>query len=312
LYGHIIRGKTVAETWVKILHLIRKTGVVRETSHDSQWQELIDLMAVVTDEGTDLDSFYFPEPNYLSCEREFVTNYVTSQMLNDSDSKEGVKYTYGQRLRSWFGVDQVEEAIAKLCREPEAASCVMNLWDSGGNSFGRGDGSSDHQHGGSPCLNHLRMRINDNVLSMTAVFRSNDMFSAWPANAFGLRALQNHILKSYIERARSNLKMGPLITISQSAHIYDDCWQFVDNLIRDEYHKIVGKKSYNDPVGNFIVESENRIFVATLTDPKTGRLVAKYQRRNIKKLLDEIIEKHPEIQPGHAAYLMKELCKLKD
>ena len=308
LYGHIIRGKNVAECWVKILHLIRKTGVVRPTSHDSQWQELIDLMTVVTDEGTDLDSFHFPEPNYLSCDRDFIHNYIP-QVLQNSEYKEGVKYTYGQRLRSWFGVDQIEEAIAKLIREPDSASCVMSLWDAGGNSGGRGDGSSDHQHGGSPCLNHIWLRVNDGVLSMTAVFRSNDMFSAWPSNAFGLRSLQNHVLKSYCDRTGSNLVMGPLIIISQSAHIYDDCWGFVDNLIETQYHKIAKKKGYDDPVGNFVIEREGSILTATLTDQKSGKQVVKYSSKNPQRLLDDIIENHPEIQPSHAAYLGKEIWK---
>ncbi|NEP44617.1 MAG: thymidylate synthase [Okeania sp. SIO2H7] len=328
LYGHIIRGKNVAECWVRILHLIRKTGVVRPTSHDSQWQELIDLMTVVTDEGTDLDSFYFPEPNYLSCDREFVKSYIP-QVLEDSQYREGVKYTYGQRLRSWFGADQIEEAIAKLIREPDSASCVMSLWDGGGNSFGRGDSSSDHQHGGSPCLNHIWLRVNNGLLSMTAIFRSNDMFSAWPANAFGLRSLQTHIIKTYNSRVEStdtinsnyhfsssinqerphSLKFGPLITISQSAHIYDDCWHFVDNLIENQHGKIVKKKRYNDPVGNFIIEKEGDRFIATLTCPKSGKQIVKYSSSSPQMILDNIIVNHPEIQPSHAAYLGKEIGK---
>ncbi|MEA5472453.1 hypothetical protein VB714_26535, partial [Spirulina sp. 06S082] len=65
-YGHLIKGKTIAETWVKIIHRIKTTGTIRPTGYDGQWQELIDLMAVVTDEPAD---FYFPEPNYLPCDR---------------------------------------------------------------------------------------------------------------------------------------------------------------------------------------------------------------------------------------------------
>jgi thymidylate synthase len=55
-YGHRLEGKTIAETWVKIIHRIKTTGVLRPTGYDGQWQELIDLMAVVTDEPAD---FFF-------------------------------------------------------------------------------------------------------------------------------------------------------------------------------------------------------------------------------------------------------------
>ncbi|MGL5878750.1 MAG: thymidylate synthase, partial [Xenococcaceae cyanobacterium] len=105
-YGHRIEGKTIAETWVKIIHRIKTTGTVRPTGYDGHWQELIDLMAIVTDEPKE---FYFPDPNYLSCDRGFIEQYK-SQFLEDAPYEEGVKYTYGQRLRSWFGRrDQIEQ-----------------------------------------------------------------------------------------------------------------------------------------------------------------------------------------------------------
>jgi thymidylate synthase len=57
------------------------------------------------------------------------------------------------------------------------------------------------------------------------------MFAAWPANAMGLRALQQ-IFRDAIVCGLALLTqdlnltaMGPLITISQSAHIYDDTWE---------------------------------------------------------------------------------------
>ncbi|MCZ0902506.1 thymidylate synthase, partial [Microcoleus sp. HI-ES] len=65
-YGHRIEGKTIAETWVKIIHRIKTTGTLRPTGYDGQWQELIDLMAVITDEPAE---YYFPEPNYLPIDR---------------------------------------------------------------------------------------------------------------------------------------------------------------------------------------------------------------------------------------------------
>src|SRR4028119_521342 len=38
-YGHRIEGKTIAETWVKIIHRIKTTGTLRPTGYDGQWQE---------------------------------------------------------------------------------------------------------------------------------------------------------------------------------------------------------------------------------------------------------------------------------
>jgi thymidylate synthase len=301
-YGHRIEGKTIAETWVKIIHRIKTTGTIRPTGYDGQWQELIDLMAVITDEPA---NFYFPEPNYLPIDRPFLEEYV-SQILDDAPYREGLKYTYGQRLRSWFGRDQIDQVIQKLIGEIDAASAVMNLWD-----------VKDHEKGGSPCLNHIWLRVVDNELSLTATLRSNDMFAAWPANAMGLRALQQHIKNEISKRSEYDLKMGPLITISQSAHIYDDTWDNADRLITNQYAAIFNQRSYYDPSGNFLIEVDDKPFdsahgkeiVVTHTTPGSGELIKSYRGRNPLNLLREICATSPAIQPEHTGYLGIELQK---
>lgn len=329
LYGHRIEGKTIAETWIKILQRIKTTGTIRPTGYDGKWQELIDLMAIVTDEPED---FYFPEPNYLPLDREYLKNYIP-QILDDGDYREGVKYTYGQRLRSWFGQDQIKAVINKLIKEIDSASAVMSLWDSGSANndwmwtnighesplplglmfsaierFSREKGDSDHDHSGSPCLNHIWVRVVDNELSLTATFRSNDMFSAWPANAMGLRALQHHIRDEIADQSDYNLKIGPLITISQSAHIYDDCWETVEQLINNQYQSIINQEfqDYSDPTGNFLVETDdNNITVSQLTP--NGEFVGKWEGKNPLKLIRQIVADCPGIQFFHIGYLAREI-----
>jgi thymidylate synthase len=293
-YGHRIEGKTIAETWVKILQKIKTTGTIRPTGYDGKWQELIDLMAVVTDEPPD---FYFPEPNYLPIDRPFLTEYI-GQILDDSPIHQGVKYTYGQRLRSWFDRDQIAQVINKLISEIDAASAVMSLWD-----------VKDHEKGGSPCLNHIWVRVVENELSLTAIFRSNDMFAAWPANAMGLRALQQHIRDEISKRSDYNLSMGPLITISQSAHIYDDTWENVERLIATQYDKIVNQRDFFDPSGNFLISVEEEQILVQQTTPGSGEIVACYQGKNPLKLIRELATTNPAIIPEHIGYLGIELQK---
>ncbi|MBW4631453.1 MAG: thymidylate synthase [Iphinoe sp. HA4291-MV1] len=293
-YGHRIEGKTIAETWVKIIHRIKTTGTIRPTGYDGQWQELIDLMAVVTDEPP---NFYFPEPNYLPIDRSFLKEYI-SQILDDSLYREGLKYTYGQRLRSWFGRDQIQQVIQKLIGEIDAASAVMNLWD-----------VKDHDKGGSPCLNHIWLRVVNNELSLTATLRSNDMFAAWPANAMGLRALQQYIRDEIQERSEYDLKMGPLITISQSAHIYDDTWSNAEQLIQQQYSAICRQIDYYDPAGNFLIEVAEDKIVVTHTTPGSGEVVNCYSGKDALKLVREICAASPSIRSDHAGYLGMELHK---
>jgi thymidylate synthase len=358
-YGHRIEGKTIAQTWVKILHRIKTTGTIRPSQY-GQWQELIDLVAIVTEEPPD---FYFPDPNYLPIEREFIDDY-RSQMLDDAIPCEGVKYTYGQRLRSWFGCDQIEQAIQKLIATKDSSRVVMSLWDV----------QKDNNNDSPPCLNHIWLRIVDNELSLTATFRSNDMFSAWPANAMGLIALQQYICDSINEgrsckadgrrrekderiKERSqetaeggirvegkkeeyldsqlktnllpsahlrkplrvycplpsskciNLKRGPLVTISQSAHIYDDCWEYAQKIIQTEYPKILRSRDFSDPSGSFVITvREGKISVEHLT-PGTGEVVNCYSGKSAKQLYQQIAASCPALQVEHAMYLGTELQK---
>jgi len=256
-------------------------------------------MAVVTDEPED---FYFPEPNYLPCDRPFIEEYI-SQILDDAPYCEGVKYTYGQRLRSWFGRDQIEQVIQKLIGEIDAASAVMSLWD-----------VQDHDKGGSPCLNHIWIRVVDNELSLTATLRSNDMFAAWSANAMGLRALQQYIRDVIAARSEYSLQMGPLITMSQSAHLYDDTFESVDQIISQQYQKIVDaeRNRYFDPVGNFLIEVDRQEIVISQTTSGSGEISNHYRGKEPLKLLREICANSPAIKPEHSGYLGLELQKAFD
>jgi thymidylate synthase len=293
-YGHRIEGKTIAETWVKIIHRIKTTGTIRPTAYDGQWQELIDLMAIVTSEP---EKFDFPEPNYLPIDPSFIQEYI-SQILDDAPKQEGVKYTYGQRLRSHFDCDQIQLCINKLVADINSARVVMSLWDVGNDA-----------NDSPPCLNHIWVRIVDNELSLTATFRSNDMFSAWPANAMGLRALQWHIRDEICRRSTYQLKMGPLITISQSAHIYDDCWENAEKVIQSQYGKICQQRDYADPTGSFVITvQDGKIFVEHMT-PGSGEVVNCYSGKSAKPLYQQIAADCPGLQVEHAMYLGTELQK---
>jgi thymidylate synthase len=293
-YGHRIEGRTIAETWIAILHRIKTTGTIRPTQY-GQWQELIDLTAIVTDEPPD---FYFPDPNYLPVQRHFIRDY-TGQILDDAPNLEGVKYTYGQRLRSHFGRDQIEQVIAKLAADPDSSRAVMSLWDVA-------DGENTDS---PPCLNHIWLRIVGGELSLTATFRSNDMFSAWPANAMGLRALQVHVREQIERRSPQKLALGPLITVSQSAHIYSDCWEHSDRAIESEYLKLCQQRQFDDPAGSFVIRLESgQILVEHLT-PGSGEMAGCYAGKTAKSLYQQLAAACPILQAEHALYLGTELQK---
>jgi len=135
------------------------------------------------------------------------------------------------------------------------------------------------------------------------------MFSAWPANAIGLRALQQHIRNSIAGISQYDLRLGPLITLSQSAHIYDDCWENADKLISTHYSNICRQISYDDPSGNFLIETDNKELIVTQTTPGSGEEIKQYRGQDPLKIIREICSSSPAIQPSHIGYLGIELQK---
>lgn len=299
--GYTVREDRIWKAWYKLLSYIRKTGILRPTGYGGQWQETYSLSVVIDNSEIDLnleddlDLIEFPESNNLPIDKEFLQNYIP-QIVEDGPYVEGVKYSYGQRMRSWFGRDQIEQVIQKLSSEIDAASAVISLWD-----------VEDHEKGGSPCLNHIWVRVVENRLQMWSLFRSNDMFGAWVANVAGLFYLQLHILRELNSRNGWNLQMGYTATTSLSAHIYQDCFESVDSLPNPD------SKDFYDTVGDFTIEVDGDsdiIRVERLNpDDKTLVQVFSKKRTAYKRLLDEILKDCYTIDSSHSAYLGMELYR---
>jgi len=218
----VIRGKTVSDVYVKILYNIMTFGRRIHTHYDQDSKELMNLVAVITEQPVD----GFDLPPFVPFSKEHLDAYRVKLLSPDKDPN--VTYTYGNRMRLHFGVDQIQEVANKMVKEPLTRSAVVSLWDP------RNEGS------GSPCLNHLWFRIRDNALHMTATIRSNDMFFGWPENAYGLRFLQDTVRQMVMKGLGSfcedgSLVLGDLVINSQSAHIYEDCWAPAQDVIKNHH-----------------------------------------------------------------------------
>ena len=246
--AHVVRGKTIAEAWLKILDTILKFGKLSGTHYDEQQKELLNILSVISEE--DPNNFYIPD--FLPGDEQHIKEYIPRITKDMPGGIHKNEYTYGSRMRSWFGTDQVKNAVAKLVREPISRAVVISLWDQ----------TKDLTIGGSPCLNHIWFRIVDNKLYMTAIFRSHDMFEGYPENAFGLRSLQEEIRKEVASGLAEkgtpiDLKLGDLMILSQSAHIYKDCWETAEITIKKYLtQKYTGHLADIDPRGNFVIQPD--------------------------------------------------------
>ena len=190
----------------------------------TQVREIINLMAVVSDEDPDNPKM---EP-YFRFDEKYLKSYC-DEICSDK-VPQGTIYTYGSRLRAWDGkngekIDQIADMIEYLKKDTFRKSAVAQTWiveDELTRRYLNKDKNS-------PCIILVHPNVQDGVLHLTVYIRSSDVFRAWPLNAFGLRKLQKIIAEGL------GVDMGTLTTIGSSSHIYQDCWEDAKEILKEHY-----------------------------------------------------------------------------
>jgi thymidylate synthase len=281
--GFKIVDKTIGQAWLQILDTIMKFGVKKKTEYNNEMKELINVMAVITDEHPTEIRW---EP-FFNFSREDLEKYIP-QILTDLKIRD-VEYTYGTRLREHFGKDQIQEVINYLKETPYTRRAVAVTWDV----------KQDLRNTKAPCLDLLQFIVQENKLYLIVYFRSNDMFDAWPRNAFALRRLQGNVAKEI------GVELGSLTTLSCSAHIYNSCWELSNNLIQKHKHR---PQLEFDPRGNIVITIKDNQIYATQFSPEGGK-IGETIGKTAKDILNSLQAKKSISTISHALYLGRELQK---
>lgn len=273
-------GEKIANVWPKVLDAILKFGCIKKSSYSEKQMELINIVTVIDNEDPD-NPFFSP---YFSFSRKDLINYFPQVMTEWSF--EGVEYTYGSRLRNHDRINQIEEIINELKGSHYSRRAIAFTWNV----------KKDCRNPKPPCLDSVQALVQNKTVYLTAYFRSNDMFRAWPQNAFGLLKIQKEIADAL------GFKTGKLVVVSCSAHIYE----------RDflEAQKVIEKhKSFlleTDPRGNFVIEIENKEIIVKHYNLK-GVFLQEFRGKTARELRLKI---SPFISLcEHAIYMGEELAK---
>ena len=279
--GIRIEGRKVADVWLKVLDRIIKFGYEKMSSYDEKQRELVDLVTVVNDENPDKPYL----PSFMGFTDQELIKYYPQLMTKGVF--EGVEYTYGSRLRNRGGINQVAEMIEELRVQHYSRRAIAFTWNI----------EKDCRNVKAPCLNMVQALIEDDILYLTAYFRSNDMFKAWPQNAFGLLKIQKEIA------VELNLKIGKMIIISCSAHIYERDFADVQKIVEKSKPKI---ECEMDPRGNFVIELSNEEILVKHIDDQ-GLFLQEFKGKTARELRDQINRFVSD--PTHAIYLGSELYR---
>lgn len=278
-----IKGKTVAEVWLKVLDTVMRFGITKKSEYAEDQKEVLNLAAVITAE--DPENIHWE--NYFQFTKEHLEEYLP-RVISAQDV-EGVNYTYGKRLRSWRGIDQIESLIKRLKESLHTRRAVAVTWDV----------EKDHLDSEAPCLDLVQCLVQNNVLYLTAFFRSNDMFAAWPENALALRKLQG-LISAELETA-----LGSLTIISGSAHIYQSGWVKAMNLLNQNQIEV---EQLNDPRGNFVIYLQDNLIHVEHQSPE-GAVLELITGRTAHEISSKLVQKQKVSDYYHAFYFGMELQK---
>ena len=78
----------------------------------------------------------------------------------------------------------------------------------------------------SPCLVLIQPQLLNNKLHFFVLMKTNDLYNAWPLNAYAFVELQKYMADQL------GCEVGSYNHFSVSMHVYEDVWDVVNELIK--------------------------------------------------------------------------------
>jgi len=152
-----------------------------------------------------------PAPTTMEYMEDYFANYLMDPELGENET-----YTYASRIQHTMpnGGSQLDRVVEILRETPLTNQAVIEIATPEDLDICYGkDGKLD-----PPCLRLLDFKVipsdNEFLLTVTAYFRSWDLWAGFPTNLGGIE-----LLKQYVASVTS-LKIGPMYAYSAGAHIY--------------------------------------------------------------------------------------------
>ncbi|MEM1691744.1 MAG: thymidylate synthase [Thermofilaceae archaeon] len=274
--GLLIQEGSLFRAWLKAVYAVMTLGSVKWSEYGERQKQLLNVVVALGFYGSSplleprmLD--YFPR-------EEFEKHY---RLLLEPAKPEGVNYTYGERLRSHPAAgDQLVELITKLRSSPHTRRALAVLWH-----HARDRSSTD-----PPCIVLVQGDVTDGFYNHTVYLRSNDMYAAWPLNAYAQAKLAELIASEL------GVKVGAVTLISCSAHVYEHDWERAWMLIHENFDKL--SEFTADPRGNILLHPEGGRLEVEHRTP-LGQLSSRLRVGSYRQLKPLALL----LSPDHAFYL---------
>lgn len=281
--AHTVVRDTPLAAWQELLFVISRFGHPVRLAKGERL-ELPNLKVVITqpafEADADLRRFHF-DPDQL---RRYQRDFLRGEMGADET------YSYGHRMRTYFGADNLAACLARLQADPEDRKAYLTLWDN------RRDLRVPR---GQPCFVSLFCRRYDGALTVSATFRTHNALDAWLPNVYGLMAVQAFLA------APLGLPVGPITVVSHSISI--------DRQELDRALTLLGQRTWQlreDPCGYFRLSLDGD---EILVEHRYGDVTLKeYRGKKAVQLQQQLARDLALSDLNHALYLGRQLARAEE
>jgi thymidylate synthase len=274
---------TPLEAWQEVLFVISRFGHAVSLAKGERL-ELQNLKVVIQQPDFEseaaLRSYHFDPEQLRTYQRDFLRG---EQGADET-------YSYGHRLRAYFGADNLQACLARLQADPEDRKAYLTLWDN----------NRDLKVAkGQPCFVSLFFRRFDEKLTLTATFRTHNALDAWLPNVYGLMAAQQWVSQELA------MPPGPITVVSHSISI--------DRKELDRAMAMISHRAFairEDPCGYFRLSlDEGEILV----EHRHGDVTLKeYRGKKAVQLQHQLARDLALSDLNHALYLGRQLARAEE
>lgn len=273
-----ITREDVIGAWKELLFVIHEFGELVHLEKGDR-KELQNVKVVI--ENPEVNESFF---KYFWINQERVEEYQLEILSAITTSP----YSYGNRIRAYFGIDALDAVVTKLLNDAEDRQCYITLWDN----------THDILNPDVPCLVSLFFRKFQGKLTLTATFRTHNSLDAWVYNVTGMKAILDFV------SSKTNIEPGAITIISHSITIDPNEIGRAKTVIENRHFEVLmdsrGYFTFDIESGEIICKrfSQDHIFIK------------EYREKKAEKLQHILYKEHAISDINHAIYVGRQLAEM--
>jgi len=293
-----IFSSDAGDSWLQLLNLTLRIGTEKLSRAGERVAEA--LNAVVTIGlpvvAEDLEAEEIPEievfPSILDFNSDDFERYYRRFEAPASQGDASEHRDYGERLRAWGEIDQLEAACERLSGSadtPDATMVVLQPEDL-------------HTPALAPNLISATFNVVEETLYGSFVLRSADVYTDWPLEALALIRLQQGVAE------RIGLPAGAATFIIHSVRLHERDWARAEERLKDAFKRPLPLQV--DHSGVFLFGNDGGQARAMLLDHDAGTIFWEQAFSDAQELSWYIVDAMPWLLPQHFRYVGQECATL--